>query len=329
MKSLFKNLLLLSTMVSLVFLFSCGDDDPEDVVIGPPSLSVSASSSVYTPDDTISFDVTYDVPGEFGGFNYSWTASDGETVVSFDKQFLSPSQLDGVVQSETSGSFTFKPFDDVKIGGLDLILNSEPYELAGKDLEFKFEIVNASEDAQVDSTTVAVSVESNIEVYEQLLFGAQGNTEPGFYGVTQNTLYTWAQARDNSADVDFAYYWGDANESTIAAIDDGGLNAVYEATNATLSIEDNFATRNSTLFVETDLTATQYEEVNTKTELEAQAFFEVGGTSNATQLAVDDILAYKLADSRGGIFGLIRVISIDDTNGNGTITIEVKAPIAE
>jgi transforming growth factor-beta-induced protein len=167
---------------------------------------------------------------------------------------------------------------------------------------------------------------SSVNTYTTVLLGAQGNAEEGFYGSLNNVRYGYGAARDNSASVDLAYYFGNTNEATIAAIDDGGLNAVYTAVG--LPIEGIFAARNSTRFRVTDLAPEQFGGILLNSQLEAAASSENNTNTDATNLQEGSVVAFTLDAARGAYVGLIRVVEIDDTNGNGTITIEVKVQVA-
>ncbi|MGM0581446.1 MAG: fasciclin domain-containing protein [Bacteroidota bacterium] len=166
---------------------------------------------------------------------------------------------------------------------------------------------------------------SSVNTYTTVLLGGQGNAEEGFYGAINNMKYGYGAARDNSASVDLAYYFGNTNEATIAAIDDGGLNAVYTAVE--LPIEGIFETRNSTRFRVTDLAPEQFGGILLNSQLETAASSENNTNSSATNLQEGSVVAFTLDAARGAYVGLIRVVEIDDTNGEGTITIEVKVQV--
>lgn len=317
MKNLIKNSLTLLAVSSMIFLYSCGDDDTEEP--GPVGPSITLSGDLYNQDefevgDSVGLSVAFSTPGELSGFNYQVTINkDSADEQSQTKVFNSPEDI-GYTDTDVSGSFNFTLFEEI------------PENLEGKSVTVYFEIVDKAD--QLDSVSWTFEVFAGINTYEMVLLGAQNNSEAGFYDADANVRFTYAQARDTSgvesSVVDLAYYWGATNENTLAAIDDAGLNAVYEATNPDLSIEDNFGTRNSTRFVK--LEGVDFDDVQSSSQLINAASFEstTAGESSATMLEENDVVAFQLDADRGGKFGLIKIASIDDTNGNGTITIEVK-----
>jgi uncharacterized surface protein with fasciclin (FAS1) repeats len=170
---------------------------------------------------------------------------------------------------------------------------------------------------------------SSVNKYTAVLLGGQGNDAEGFYNAFSNVKYGYAAARDASgvdgSPVDFAYYFGSTNNATIASIDDAGLNAVY--TSVDLSIADNFGTRNSTKFRVTDLAPAQFDGILLDSQLATAGSSENNTNTSATDLQVGSVVAFTLDADRGGYVGLLKVVSLDDTNGNGTITIEVKVQV--
>ncbi|WP_340152256.1 fasciclin domain-containing protein [uncultured Marivirga sp.] len=175
-------------------------------------------------------------------------------------------------------------------------------------------------------------VVSSVNTYTTVLLGGQGNAEEGFYDAFSNVRYNFAGARDasgvQSSPVDLAYYFGNTNQATLASIDSDGLNTVYEATNPDLSIANTFGTRNSTRFRVTDLGPADFAGVLLNSQLEMAASSENNTNVSAANLQEGSVVAFTLDADRGAYVGLIRVVEIDDTNGNGTITIEVKVQVA-
>lgn len=308
MKKITRQLLVALTASAFV-LASCGED--EDPLANGPVVSVSAtldgatltSGSQVNVDSAITFSVSVTAPA---GFNTLYVLNEN------DNDILDPinSNTTGLTETETSAS-------------IDFLLG---YSNAGTAyINFV-----AVDDANQISDTVSYTFEilQPVESYEAILLGAQGNAAEGFYDAQSNTRYAYAAARDAStvteSPIDFAYYWGQTNESSLAAIDDSGLNAVYAASVG--AIEGIFGTRNATRFLSSTLSAGDFDAISNNSELSAAADFEVAGSSSVTQLVVDQVIAFQFDMARGGAFGLIKVSSIDDTNGNGTITIEVKVP---
>lgn len=316
MKKVLRNLLMMSLISSTVFMFSCGEDDVETPApVAAPTISLSgdlSSMESFEVGDSIGLNVSFTAAGEFSGFNYQLTINKDSTDEQVQsKVFNAPSDL-GYGNAEVSGMFALTIFEAV------------PAELVGKTVSVYMEIVDKEE--QIASRTWTFDVFEGINTYTAVLLGAQGNAAEGFYNADENVLYKYSEARDastvTSSPVDLAYYYGTSNKNTIAAIDDAGLNSVYSA--VSLPIDGIFGTKNSTRFVK--LTGVDFAAVVNSTQLTSAASFEstTSGASSVTGLVQDDVIAFQLDADRGAKFGLIKVASINDTNGNGTITIEVK-----
>lgn len=291
-------------------LFSCGGDDDSPAV---PAPSVSVSASVDGSAITSGSEVEV---GTEISLTATVTAAGGVNTLYINNTDYNRAAL-GAEAGDTQGTIT--------------VTSTVPAEAEGANLIYNFVGVD---DAGLisDTTKFTVSVvgpaSPAVNTYTTVLLGAQGNSAEGFYDALTNTRYGYAAARDasgiESSPIDLAYYWGASNNSTIAAIDNNGLHLVYDLVG--LPIEGIFGTRNATRFLSSELSAAEYDAVATNADLESAAAFEVAGNSSVTNLVVDQVIAIKLADARGGTFGLVKVVSVDDTNGNGTITIEVKMP---
>ena len=325
MKHLFKNLLLLTTIGSFVFLFSCGEDDPEDDVFGAPSLSVTAAKSTFLLDDTIAFNVTYDVPGELGGFNYSFSATDGTETASFSKQFLSPTDL-GLDGSETSGTFVFKPFNNEMISELGLMVGGEDYSLAGKSVTFKFELANAA-DTQLDSLEVSFSVEAGIETHTETLLGGPLNATLGsFYDSVLDSVYSATNAFQvaSQPNIDLVFWFGTTSQYAIGATDDATAETAFESQAGIILA--NLATRNETRFKLLDAGSDDdFDAVASESDLLALTG-ETGITATSViTLAVDAVFAFRLDSDRDSKIGAAKVVAVSGDSGETrAITIQVK-----
>jgi uncharacterized surface protein with fasciclin (FAS1) repeats len=169
---------------------------------------------------------------------------------------------------------------------------------------------------------VAGFVSSDANSYSTVLLGSQGSSSPSFYNAITNATSGYAVSRDASATVDFAYYYGASNEVSLGAIDSEDLNSVFSSVD--LPIADVFETRNATRFQVTALSAAEFDGVVTNAQVAGIANSELTSSLDATNLEEGSVVAFKLDDARGGLFGIIKVAEVNDTNGTGSITIDVK-----
>jgi len=169
---------------------------------------------------------------------------------------------------------------------------------------------------------VAGFVSSNANSYSTVLLGSQGSDDPSFYNAIENKRTGYAASRDASASVDFAYYYGNNNLNSLGSVDSDDLHAVFNSVD--LPIKDIFETLNATRFQVTDLGSEQFAGITTNAEIMAIANSELTSETDATELAAGNVVAFKLDDARGGLFGLINIAEVNDTNGTGSITIDVK-----
>lgn len=302
MKKITQNLhSILMAFAAILFLSSCGGDD--ELVIARPTVDVTATIGGTTVNSGDEMTV-----GSRISFTVDITAAGGVNGLTVNGVSYSRTDL----QAEAG---------DIEAS---IILNTDLIAIGTG--EFVFQAVDDAGQVSEEVTFVVNVTGVPVNTYETVLLGAQGNANEGFYNAIENIRYTYAQARDastvTSSPVDFAYYWGANDNSTLASIDDSGLHNVYNS--VSLPIDGIFGTKNATRFVSTALTVAEFDAITYNNELQDAAFFETGGTSSSTNLAIDDVVAFQLDDARGGGFGLIKITSVDDTNGNGTITIVVK-----
>jgi hypothetical protein len=310
MKKLFSKLFMVGALGGLTLLASCGGDDDEPTPAGPSIVVTTTPAAVdgvisMTTDDELIISVNASTPGGFNTATLSGAVTVTETRTTL-----------GIDAGATSADFSFDPIVFNNAGTATITVT------VIDDIIVDGASQTTSETLTIEVTEAAIPINS----YTAVLLGAQGNAEKGFYNASEGIRYSYAEARDAStvteSPVDFAYYWGNTNKSTIAAIDNGGLNDVY--TSVGLAIDGVFGTKNATRFLGLDLTAAEFDAIEDEEALLDAASFEVSGTGSVTGLAVGDVFAFKLDADRGGLFGLVKISTINDTNGTGTITIEVK-----
>lgn len=310
MTKFFKNALMIGAAASTLFFTSC---DSEENPIDGPSISVTTNpaDAVVKAGEAFSFTAEVNAPAGFNTIRIeSFTGTGGSTV-----------ELTGYKSEYTKNDLNLDE------GAQSATAEFQAFSLSSAG-EFTITLLAVDDDSQTSTAEITLTVTSApINTYTTVLLGAQGNKEPAFYDALEGERYGYAAARDASGTsgsvVDFAYYYGTNNKNTIAAIDDSGLNAVYTAVD--LPISGVFGTRNSTKFRVTNLSPAEFDAIDNSTDLKAEADSELNVNSSANQLSVGSVIAFELDADRGGYVGLVKVTKINDTNGTGTITIEVKS----
>jgi hypothetical protein len=311
MKTLFKNALLFGVAISAIFFTAC-DSELETPLEGPSiTVTTTPADAIVEVDEAFSFTASVSAPAGFNTLRIaSFTEAGGGTI-----------DLAGYKSEYTRNDL-----------GLDAGATTALVEFTALSIpiagEFTISLLAVDDDGGTGSFDIALSITSApISNYTAVLLGAQGNSAAGFFDALEGERYGYAAARDASGTtgsvIDFAYYWGSTNKNTIAAIDDGGLNTVYSSVD--LPISGIFATRNSTRFRVTNLSPADFDAISNSSSLVEAADSELNVNTSATQLSVGSVIAFELDADRGGSVGLVKVTQINDTNGNGTITIEVKS----
>ncbi len=169
-----------------------------------------------------------------------------------------------------------------------------------------------SQSATKDFTITLTAAGGAIKSYAAKLMGAQTNTAYGsFLDADAGVVYKVADAATNQADVDIIYFYGSSNQATLAAPNDAGAADFGDFGLA------SWTTKNATLFVETEITATAFAAMTTDADFVDAA----SGTSKANKLSATDIVAFKTA---AGKMELIHVSAISSTDGDGYMTVDVK-----
>ena len=149
-------------------------------------------------------------------------------------------------------------------------------------------LINAYEEA-------AVNVNKNMGV----TMGSHNDDNGSFYSTSTKQVFNITDATANQEKVDFLFYLGAVNGSTIASPADEDANTVY-------AIQD-WTTKNNTLFASTDITVEAFDNIG-----DTYTFPDFTGTETGiTQLENNMVIMFKTTDEK---MGLIKVNSI---NGRG------------
>lgn len=316
MKKLFKNFLMLTAVGAMAFLYSCSEED--EPTAAEPSISVSAATADGTAiadgGDVISgqnIAVTLTGTAE-GGFDSFILVANGTEVgrvtrndLQLDAGSTSATYTASVVVAEeeegTTNNWTFTIVDD---------LNQTT------DVTFSYNVVAPpSPDANTGMNTL----------YGQL--NADGGS---FYDLMNDEVYGYAATRDEqTANVDFAFFYGTNNGYTLAALRDDQLDEAFSAESVGLPIDGIFDANefNFTLFKALpDVTAEQFDAVTTEADI-ANLYGEVAADASlANNLEVGTVFGILLdEEKRSGLTGLVKITETGgDTGANRTISFEIK-----
>jgi hypothetical protein len=172
---------------------------------------------------------------------------------------------------------------------------------------------NQSKEISFTITTVATA--GPINTFSMKILGAQGSTTGSSFASIDGTVYTLANAKANAAKIDWLYFYGATNHSTIASPNDTDAASVFnDPTNGLAT----WTIKNNTLFKKvTD--AITWDAITDDQVIVAETATGVTNTK-INSLAPNDILSFITA---AGKKGMMKVESISGTTV-GTITISVK-----
>ncbi len=310
-KSLFKQLLLMTAVFSLVFIYSCGDDDTPTP--DAPQLSISASvgstgaaftsgGTIAATDSIVFSNISVTAPGGFNAFRSTAGITPAVDVSRTDL---------GLDEGATSSG---------DIPGFQVIF---PSNAAGTTVTFEF--IGVDDLSQADTVSFEVMVgdvpSPDARVTSAILLAAPtgDNNSNTFYSIVLNELYSQGDvlgtADPVSENIDLGYYYGATDEATLVSPDEYPTNIV----NVGL-----WGTRNTTNLELTILSTEDYTALTSVEDVETAIDGITFDSDNTeTNLAVDDIIAFQLTGP-SGIEGFIRVVAINGTfNAGDGIEIEI------
>jgi hypothetical protein len=168
-------------------------------------------------------------------------------------------------------------------------------------------------------TVTTEDIAGQITTYDQKILGAQASATGSSFASIDGTVYNLMDAFNNSAKIDWLYFYGATNLATLAAPDDDAAATIFtDEANGGLYALTNWAVRNATRFkMVTD--PIDWNAITNDEVIVAQTASGVDLT-RASQLSNGKFIAFIAASGKKGI---IRVNSITGEQG-GTIDISVK-----
>jgi len=311
MKSLSRKLLTVAGVIGMLFLASCGEEEP--VIVDGPSLEIasdffSATSLHYdgVAGDEISFTITGIVPGGFNNIKVEYLIDGADSGIA--------DWTDQRASGTTVLTYTGTPTSFALLE-----------EYAGKEISFVITLVDDNnKTASVTLTTSVASAPLENVVVTLLAAPIPEKTSKTFYSVPlarsvdSNEVISNEVGTAMSSDIDFGYYYGTK----------GGANIVAPTNYTAYDLGpngQNWTTLNATAFKTTTLTPAQFLEQTTYADIETAYSNGTDSGNGVSGLAVDQIIAFETVtrDSKTRK-GLIRIKSMVTGNGSdGKVDIEV------
>ncbi len=280
MKKLNNYLLRFLAIAGIVFLYSCGDDDP--VTVGNPTISISSTDFDDTtleatgqPGDVVTATITISAEGGFNTLRINKTGGEAFTEIVESK----------TVGEDGPATFTYN-FTYTLVA-----------EEVGVTVTFNIEAVDDTADGNRTTETLTVITTSpDARIYTTILLAPPlgDKSAETFFSTNTGLKYTpaavVASSDPLSADIDFGYYEGSVSGANLASPLSFDTNS-----NAGISAQtDSWGTLNDITFRETTLTDAEFLELTSFADIDAE--YDLGTApsdpSIVSGLAVGDVIAF-------------------------------------
>jgi hypothetical protein len=287
MKKLVNYMLSMLAIAGMLFLSSCGDDEEDPAPKG-------ATISLIASDSSISGDVELTVGSSFGIIVNATKGDRNMDKWSITRDGIALADYDGLEVPDNS-NFT------APISPIGVPLTAGVYTYA-------FEVVDNGGVKTSISWVVTASDAASFTEFTNKQLGGQSNASFGsFFKAADGTILLLAAANaSNGADVDFFYYNGATNGSTLFSPTDPDAGSLFGGA------VDAWTTKNATKIAKSTL------DYATASPADVSAA-TISGTK-ANQLASGDVVIFETAS---GIKGILEVSSIAAGN-DGSITFNAK-----
>lgn len=173
-----------------------------------------------------------------------------------------------------------------------------------------------------DDKTPSVPTYGNLVSFQANILGGQTNSTLGsFYCISEDSVYFKSGADANPGKIDLIYYFGSTSgdSSVLCAATDPVFNLPSDQTPFT-SVK-NWSTKNNTNFLKLSISENLFNSLSNDSLLLADLDSNVI-TTKVSKLTVGDIVGFKTATGRLGIY---HVKAINNTNAlTRSITIDLK-----
>ena len=301
MKFNIKGIALFVLLAGTINLFTACSDDEEEPLDQSPTINFIGGSDYTSSDVTVPAGTILKV-----GITATANTNSNAKLVRFKVTRTFNNIGESVIDSTLSNlsSFTYTR-------------NIQARTEAGTE-RWSFEIIDKNN--QSNSVALNITTQPVVNIYTAILMGGQNNVTVGsFYSSVDNKVMKQAEAILNQNKVDFLYFYGEINQSSIASVDDDQAALAWD------NLFDNWSVKNATRFRKVG-------EINWDaiTEYDDALIAENATNlvdSRASFLQVGDIVAFQTATTSAnpGKKGLFKVMDISGTIGiDRTITLEVK-----
>jgi len=272
--------LLFAFFAGVLLLSSCSKDNE---TFSPPTLNFIGGAGYIDQDETIPANTFFKV-----GIAASANTQSGEKLATL--------RLTRTMDNSTFVDTTFAINDNQF--NADFTFNAQA---AGKTEKITFLLTDKNAQSTSVSLTltyeaVGVAVTKNVDV----LMGSFNDDYGSFYSTVNQAAYNIADAGTRQADIDFLYYLGAVNGSSIASPADPTANTVYAM--------GSWTVKNETLFSSTSLTAGDFDAIGNTYLFPAFT----GTASSITQLAVGDVIMFKTVGQKLGLIKINEITSRGD-----------------
>jgi hypothetical protein len=292
---------------SLMLFTGCQDPEPTEV---KPTISFESGA------DYISADATLEASAEFMiGINADANENSGAMLTKLE-------MVRHFVNLQTDQTVTWDTVINVSTYSIDFLVTAFPLE--GNET-FIFTITDAEgETAEVSLDITTEITYGPLSVFENVTLGDQDNSTGSSFASLDGTVYNLADAKENSDKIDFVYYYGATNKATLCAPADETAAQVYN--NATYGVA-TWATRNATVFKETEVTVEEFDAIPADNDTQVIEFATGADQSKITNLDHDGapvVLAFETVAGKKGLIKIEDLLVGDGLTTPGHITITVK-----
>lgn len=266
-------------IAGMLMVSSC-NDDPE--TFGPPSLDFKGGGDYVFESSTVV---------EFTTFKVGIAATANAESNKKLKSLRLTRTVDGTTFVDTTMSlndtqynadFMFNAQSSGTVEDIVFYLTDDAGQMAEQNLVMTYE-------------AGGTPVKKNADV----LMGSHNDDNGSFYSTMNEMVYGIADATANQADIDFLFYLGATNGSTIASPADADANTVYAI--------DGWTTKNETMFATTTMTAEEFDAI-----VDVYEFPEfTGDMSGVNQLVAGNVISFKTVNDKLGL------IKVNQINGRG------------